>query len=111
MNIKTVKKYAIVGLADVLSHFGVPTSTAMQIYEDILAKRAAEANEILLSEIRQGHFGNIDQNEAVSIIARFQRDAMEGVAKNNLRLMARVINGMAEKTNSKLRHFLNMLPF
>lgn len=97
MNNPTIKKYAIPALSDVLSCFGVPTSTAMQMYEDMLAKRAEEATEILLSEVRQGRFDGVDQNEAVSIIARYQRDAMEGVVKNNLRLMARMIKGMAEK--------------
>lgn len=97
MNNASIKKYATPVISDVLSCFGVPTSTAMQIYEDMLAKRTEEANEILLSEIRQGRFDGVNQNEAVSIIARYQRDAMEGVAKNNLRLMARMIKGMSEK--------------
>lgn len=101
-----LKKYTVAGVADVLGCFGVPTGTAMQIYQDILDKRAQDAMEILLSEIRQGDFSGVDQNDAVSIIARFQRDAMEGVARNNLRLMARVINGMAKKNELKAPSFL-----
>lgn len=103
---KPLKKYTVAGIADVLGCFGVPTGTAIQIYQDILDKRAQDAMEILFSEIRQGDFSDVDQNDAVSIIARFQRDAMEGVAKNNLRLMARVINGMAEKKVLKAPSFL-----
>jgi len=103
---KALKKYTVTGIADVLGCFGVPTGTAMQIYQDILDKRAQDAMEILFSEIRQGDFSDVDQNDAVSIIARFQRDAMEGVAQNNLRLMARVINGMAEKKALKAPSFL-----
>lgn len=102
----TLKKYGVAGISDVLSCFGVPTAVASQIYADVLQKRGAEALEILLSEIRQGHFKNIDQHEAVSIVARFQRDAMEGVARTNLRLMARVINGMAEKQELTAPSFL-----
>jgi hypothetical protein len=101
-----LQKYAVAGISDVLSCFGVPTAVASQIYADVLQKRGAEALEILLSEIRQGHFKNIDQNEAVSIIARFQRDAMEGVARNNLRLMARIINGMATRQALRASTFL-----
>jgi len=92
-----LSKYTVSGVADVLGCFGVPTSTAMQLYNDILGERAQGALEMLLSEVRQGRFEGVDQHEAVGVIARFQRDAMEGVAKNNLRLMARIINGMAEQ--------------
>ena len=101
-----IEKYIVAGLADVLSCFSISTSMAVQTYSDILEKRIQEAIEILLSEIRQGNFSNIDDNDAVSIVARFQRDAMEGVAKNNLRLMAKVINGMAEKEELKAPVFL-----
>ena len=103
---KTVSKYMAAGVSDVLGCFGVPSGAATQLYNDILDKRAQEGVEVLLSEVRQGHFDGIDQNDAVSIVARFQRDAMEGVARNNLRLMARVINGMAEKQELKAPNFL-----
>lgn len=99
--------YTATGIADVLGCFGLPTGTAMQIYNGILDKRTKEAMEILLSEVRQGSFKNVHQDEIVSVVARFQRDAMEGTAKNNLRLMARVINGMAKKEELKAPSFLN----
>ena len=101
-----IQNYAVAGIVDVLGRFGVPTATALQIYNDVLDKRSQTAMEILLKEIRQGNFECIDQNDAVSIIARYQRDAMEGVAKNNLRLMARIINGMAEKKKLEAPSFL-----
>jgi hypothetical protein len=103
---KDIINYAAAGALDVLSVFGIPTAVAGQLYQDVLAKRAKEGMEVLLLEVRGGNFQNIDQNEAVSIIARYQRDAMEGVAKNNLRLMARVINGMAAKNELKAPTFL-----
>ncbi len=103
---KDIANYAVAGVLDVLSVFGVPTAVAGQLYQDVLAKRAKDGMEVLLLEVRGGNFQNIDQNEAVSIIARYQRDAMEGVAKNNLRLMARVINGMAAKNELKASTFL-----
>lgn len=82
---------------DVLSLCGIPTSTAEAIYDSILQKRSEDALNMLFCKIRQGNFNNIDQNEFVSIIARYQRDAVEGIAKNNLRLMARLICGLNEK--------------
>jgi hypothetical protein len=94
--INPVQKYGVAGIADVLSCFGIPTAVASQLYQDILEKRNAEALEILLSEIRQGNFENIDQQDVISIVARFQRDAMEGVARNNLRLMANVLASLSE---------------
>lgn len=98
MTSSALQKYTSVGIQDVLSCLGIPTATAAQIYKDILAKRSEEALEILFSQVRQGDFSGLDQNDVVSVIARFQRDAMEGIAKNNLRLMARMIKGMAEKS-------------
>ena len=85
------------GVADVLGLFGVPTATADAIYAEILEKRKTQALDILLGELRQGNFQNVNQHELISIIARFQRDAMEGTAKNNLYLLARVIRGMGDK--------------
>lgn len=105
-----IEKYTVAGISDVLACFGVPIAIASQIYSDMLQKRSSEALEILFSEVRQGHFKNIDQHEAVSIIARFQSDAMEGAARNNLHLMARVINGMATKQELKASTFLKYAP-
>lgn len=102
----SVMKYATSGLSDTLALFGVPTATVMNIYQDILDKRANEAFEILVSEIRDGNFDEQDQHEVVSVCARYQRDAMEGVAKQNLRLLARVINGMAEENELRAPTFL-----
>ncbi|GJQ60525.1 MAG: hypothetical protein D8M57_15195 [Candidatus Scalindua sp. AMX11] len=76
-----IVKYATAGLSDVLACFGIPTATASAIYNDILTKRAEEGLEILLSEIRDGNFQNLNKHDVVSICARFQRDAMEGLAR------------------------------
>jgi hypothetical protein len=62
--------------------------------------------DVILSEIRQGNLGRVDDDELISIFFRLIRDAEEGVARNNLRLMARVINGMAEKQKLKAPNFL-----
>ncbi len=112
MTSSALQKYASVGIQDILSCLGIPVATATQIYQDILAKRSEEALEILFSQVRQGDFLGLNQNDVVSIIARFQRDAMEGIAKNNLRLMARMIKGMAEKSElnaSSFSRYANIL--
>lgn len=106
MSANSIQKYGPVALLDVLSSIGIPTATASQIYQDYLNKKVAEGVEILLSEIRQGDFSGIDKSEMISIIARYQRDAMEGVARNNLRLLARVISGMAKKNELHAPSFL-----
>jgi len=94
---KSLKNISSAVLADVLGLFGVPTATASAIYANIIEKRKSDALEILFSELRQGNFKNVDQHELISVMARFQRDAMEGIAKNNLHLLAKVIRGMSNK--------------
>jgi len=94
---QALKKISSAGLTDVLGLFGIPTATAGALYAEILEKRKSEALEILFSELRKGSFENVNQHELISVIARYQRDAMEGIAKNNLYLLAQVMSGMADK--------------
>lgn len=75
---------------DISSVIGMPTNTIVYLIE----KKKEEGRKILLGEIRQGDFTNIDKDELVSILARYERDSIEGVAKNNLKHMGQVINGM-----------------
>lgn len=111
-NKKSLTEYTSAVLKDALACFGIPLSTATSIYNDIILKRRDEAFEILLSEIRDGTFHKLDQNEVVSVCARYQRDAMEGIARQNLRLMAKVIKGMAinrELCASSFSRYANIL--
>ncbi len=82
-------------MSDVLGLMGVPTNTLSSVVEEVRERRKSEALEILLSEIRKGKFQKVNEFEAVSIIERYLRDAMEGTARNNLKLMAQVIRGMS----------------
>lgn len=84
-------------LRDALGLLGIPSETLASVYKEVQEQRKRDALEILLSEIRQGVFKNIDKSETVAIVERYLRDAMEGAARNNLKLMAQVINGMAIK--------------
>lgn len=74
MSTNIAKNYGPLVLGDILSCFGIPTATVFGVYQDILDKRAKLGLEILLSEIRQGDFSNLDQDDVVSVIARYQRD-------------------------------------
>lgn len=93
-------------LGDCLSVKGVPTGAAGAAIGKMISKRHNLLREVIRSELRQGNFENIDQDELVSIFFRLIRDAEEGVARNNLRLMARIIKGMAEKGALKAPSFM-----
>jgi hypothetical protein len=84
---------------------GVSGAVSMGISK-MLSKRHKLLQEVVRSEIRQGNFDRVDEDELISIFFRLIRDAEEGVARNNLRLMARVINGMAEKKELRAPSFL-----
>lgn len=75
------------------------------IIKPFLEKRIKELREIFLSEIRQGNFSDINNDDAISICYRLTRDVAEGIAKNNLRLMARLICGLAEKKQLTAHNF------
>lgn len=106
-----MKDIAIELLGDALSakavavSGGVSGAVSMGINK-MLSKRHKLLQEVVRSEIRQGNFDRVDEDELISIFFRLIRDAEEGVARNNLRLMARVINGMAEKKKLEAPSFL-----
>lgn len=93
-------------LSDCLSLKGIPTGAASAALIKLINKRHAMLREIILGEIRQGNFNNVDEDDLASVFFRLIRDAEEGVARNNLRLLARMINGMAEKNDLKAPTFL-----
>lgn len=84
---------------------GISTTVGVAI-RSLIHKRHEMLREVVLSEIRQGNFNGVDQDELISVYFRLIRDAEEGVAKINLRLMARMVNGMAEKNELKASSFL-----
>lgn len=93
-------------LSDCLGIKGVPTGAASSALGKLMNKRYDTLRHIIRSEIREGNFDRVDEDVLVSICFRMIRDAEEGVARNNLRLMARIINGMAEKKELKAPNFL-----
>ena len=67
---------------DVIGFYGIPTNTIKSFFE----KRKELLRNVILSEIRQGDFSRVNEDDMIAICFRLLRDAMEGVAKNNLRL-------------------------
>lgn len=66
--------------------------------------------EIIRSEIRQGDFSDVDSDDLVGISYRLQKDVMEGVAKNNLRLLCAIISGLHENNKLTASNFLKFAP-
>ena len=77
-------------ISDAVSLIGIPTDIA----KCFLQKRQTELRNIILQEIRDGDFSNVNQDDIISIVYRLLNDINEGVGKNNIRLLARVISGL-----------------
>ena len=95
-------------ILDAASIKGVPTEVA----KSFLLKRQKKLWHIISGEIRNGDFSNVDKDEMLSIFVRLLNDIDEGVGKNNIRLMARVIVGLNDKnelTASKFHNFNTIL--
>ncbi len=75
------------------------------ILKEYQQKKQKFLQDAILCEIREGDFSREQEEELISIAARLNRDALEGVAKNNLRLMCQVIRGMNEKKDLTAQNF------
>lgn len=82
-------------LFDILSLFGIPTTTIQNLWQQHCEQKILESRDILFSEIEQGSFDNIGNDDKVSIMHRYMQSAMNGSARINLRLLAKAINGLA----------------
>ena len=71
-------------------------------------KRKEQATEIFLEEMKRGNFdfSKVSQGDLVMIAFRTYRAAIEGAARVNLRLMAKVAAGMVEKHQTRPDLFL-----
>ena len=95
-------------ISDAASLIGTPTELA----KCFLLNRQKELQNIIESEIREGDFSNVHKDDLISIIIRLIDDINEGVGKDNIRLMARIIVGLNEKnelTASKFHNFNTIL--
>ena len=95
-------------MSDAASIMGCPT----EIAKCFLRNRQKELQNIIESEIKEGDFSKVDKDDLISIVIRLFNDINEGVGKNNIRLMARVIVGLNDKdelTASKFHNFNTIL--
>jgi hypothetical protein len=75
----------------------------------VLGWRLEEAEEILDSELRQikGRLTRVGEvEEAAGMVLRYIRAAEEGASQINLRIMAKVIRGLAARSRPKAADFL-----
>lgn len=86
-------------ITDILSLFGVPTSTTQTLWNLHCEKRLAASRDILFDEIKQGIFSNIEDDDKISLMHRYAQAAMNGAARINLRLLAQAINSLAKGEN------------
>lgn len=89
-------------LFDILSLFGIPTTTIQNLWQQHCEQKILESRDILFSEIEQGSFDNIGNDDKVSLMHRYMQAAMNGSARINLRLLAQAINSLSKgKKQSK----------
>lgn len=93
-------EFVVAALSDTLSAFGVPgasvlSAAAKKALQARYARKAEEAREILLGEIRNGRVSQLDLDleESAAIMLRYARAVHEGVGRLNLRLLAAVFAG------------------
>ncbi len=92
---------------DVFSSLQIPGgSTVSQLLQGIFRKKAEEAREILLDEIKNGCSPALAEDEVVYITYRYLRAAQEGAARINLRLLAQIIAGDTAITSLTADRFL-----
>lgn len=94
---------------DVLGALGIPGGDlANRALDAVLRKRAEQARDILLDELRHGEktLSSDDIEEGVAILYRYARAAHEGTARLNLRLMAQVLVGQLRTERLQANEFL-----
>ncbi len=95
-------------ISDAASLIGVPTEAA----KHFLQRRQDELQNIILQEVRDGDFSRVNQDDILSIVYRLLNDINEGVGKNNIRLLARLIVGLNNKeqlSSSRFHKFNTIL--
>ncbi|MFV0626145.1 MAG: hypothetical protein ACK5N8_02190 [Alphaproteobacteria bacterium] len=93
-NENTLTKTITEGIADALSLVGIPTGAMSEIYKAYQQEKIEKARDILLDEVKEGDFSSIGADERLSIIHRFMLSSINGNAKINLRLLAKLINSL-----------------
>ena len=94
-------QFAEAVIADVLDFFDVKGGGLLSHFlSDFLRRKAEEAREILLQELRLGKVDELhaaSKDEAFAIFFRYGRAIRDGTARRNLRLLARTMVGLAKR--------------
>jgi hypothetical protein len=98
-------------VSDVASCLGVPFANLVgKAMEALHEQRMEAAREILLGDLRRGTAKLSDPNhivdEIVPVLHRYLRAAEEGAARNNLRLLSRIITGQIQGDTLVASEFL-----
>ncbi len=94
---KSLTRFGAALLGDALSAVGIPGgSTLSELFKGAIAKRQLEALDILGKELAAGNLNleDADVDAFVLAILRFSKAVDDGVARDNLRLLAKVIVGL-----------------
>lgn len=86
--------------ADALSTLGIPANMARSLFAQWLERRAAEARDIIISELaaaRIEEFQAASEDDAIAVVYRYMLAARDCAARRNLRLLARSIAGLAQR--------------
>lgn len=85
--------------SDILSLFGIPTSTIQELWRQHQENVLSASRDVLFDEIEQGNTYNIAADDKISMLHRYTQAAMNGAARLNLRLLAKTINSLAKGAN------------
>ncbi len=79
-----------------------------QAVQHLMRRRAEQAHHILLDELRNGEktLSSTEVEESIAVLLRYGRAALEGSARLNLRLMAKVIAGQTQQSALYADEFL-----
>ncbi|MCL2469119.1 MAG: hypothetical protein FWF24_02670 [Alphaproteobacteria bacterium] len=95
--VKSAGNIGIAATIDLLST-GAPVATMQTTAQEALSiwrgKKAKQARDILLDEITDGNFSNVSDDDKISILHRYLQAAMNGEARINLRILAKLIRGL-----------------
>jgi len=95
-------------VTDALSLFGIPAATLKRAVRAFVDRRIQNASDVLLEEMRQGHVDTLrvaSEDDAIAIIHRYLLAARDGAAKRNLRLLAKVMVGLAQRDRLHVDEF------
>ena len=87
-------------LGDLAAAFGIPAGTATSLIREYLNRKAEIGRDILLDQLRKEEIDELhaaSEEESIAIIYRYGMAVRDGAARRNLRLLARVIAGLARR--------------